>query len=107
MWFNADGNGNQNWNNQNDARSLVFLQLYSVSVTLLAPHILWGAGTFTLALFSMPTSRQTQLLTDLFTAYFSARKHKRNKLSQLQFEKHYESNIIQLREDIINDRYSI
>ena len=48
-----------------------------------------------------------QLLTDLFTAYFGARKHKRNKLSQLQFEANYESNIIQLREDIIHDTYTI
>jgi len=62
---------------------------------------------FILALLRMSTSRQTQLLTDLFTAYFSARKHKRSKISQLQFEANYEANIIHLREDIINDRYTI
>lgn len=55
----------------------------------------------------MTISRQTQLLTDLFAAYFAARKHKRNTLPQLQFEVNYESNIIQLREDIINNRYTI
>lgn len=26
VWFHADGNGTQNWSNQDDARSLVFLQ---------------------------------------------------------------------------------
>jgi len=55
----------------------------------------------------MTEPQKTQLLEDLFAAYFCARKHKRNKLSQLQFEANYESNIIQLREDIVNDRYSI
>jgi retron-type reverse transcriptase len=48
-----------------------------------------------------------QLLTDLFKAYYDARRNKRNTVNQLQFELHYEQNIFQLYEDIRDRRYTI
>jgi RNA-directed DNA polymerase len=47
------------------------------------------------------------LLLDLFTAYYKARKNKRNTINQLEFEINYESNLIELYEDIVNKRYTI
>lgn len=47
------------------------------------------------------------LLLDLFTAYYKARKNKRNTINQLEFEINYEANLIQLYEDIVNKRYTI
>lgn len=43
----------------------------------------------------------------LFRAYFDARKHKRNKHSQLQFEQQLETNIFELYNDIISKTYKI
>ncbi len=39
---------------------------------------------------------------DIFTAYFQCRKNKRNTTNALKFELNYESNVIQLYEDIIS-----
>jgi retron-type reverse transcriptase len=47
------------------------------------------------------------LLLDLFTAYYCARKNKRNTINQLEFEINYESNLIKLHDDILNRTYSI
>jgi hypothetical protein len=47
------------------------------------------------------------LLYDLFTAYYDARRNKRNTKSALQFEKNYESNLFELYEEIINRQYQI
>jgi retron-type reverse transcriptase len=48
-----------------------------------------------------------KLLEDLFTAYFDARRHKRNKSSQLSFELHFESRLVELRDDILQRRYNL
>jgi len=48
-----------------------------------------------------------QLLYDLFQAYYDARRNKRNTKSALQFEQNYESNLLQLYEEIINRSYKI
>lgn len=50
---------------------------------------------------------QNILLEDLFTAYFDARKNKRNTINALAFELNYESNLFQLFEDIKERRYEI
>jgi hypothetical protein len=42
----------------------------------------------------------------LFKAYFDARKHKRNKKSQLEFELHLEQNIFDLYDDVVNKTYT-
>ena len=42
---------------------------------------------------------------DLFQAYFDARKNKRNTINALAFEKHFEANIFELCEEIINKQY--
>jgi RNA-directed DNA polymerase len=42
----------------------------------------------------------------LFKAYFDARKHKRNKQSQLDFELHLEQNIFDLYDDVVNKTYT-
>lgn len=47
----------------------------------------------------------TDILQMLFKAYFDARKHKRSKYSQLEFEINLEQNIFDLYEEIINKTY--
>lgn len=47
-----------------------------------------------------------KLLTDLFQAYFDARKNKRNTINALEFEKHLETNIFNLYEEITNYKYT-
>ncbi len=48
---------------------------------------------------------KSQLLVDLFDAYYAARKNKRAKESQLAFEWEYESRLIALRDNITNRVY--
>ena len=47
------------------------------------------------------------LLEDLFLAYFSARKNKRNTWNQLRFEINYERELFALAEEIIERRYEL
>ena len=55
---------------------------------------------------SLPFSTSAQqLLIDLYHAYLEARRHKRKKNYQLSFERNLESNLIRLRDVIINRRY--
>jgi RNA-directed DNA polymerase len=46
-----------------------------------------------------------KLLNDLFTAYFDARKNKRNTANALRFERNFESNIFKLHEEIVSGNY--
>jgi RNA-directed DNA polymerase len=48
-----------------------------------------------------------KLLADLFTAYYDARKNKRSKHSVLEYELNYESNLIKLRDDLLDGSYQI
>ena len=48
-----------------------------------------------------------QLLLDLFQAYFDARKHKGRTANALAFAVHYEENLFELYEEIINGKYKI
>jgi|TARA_B100001964_G_C14225134_1_gene597251 retron-type reverse transcriptase len=57
-----------------------------------------------LAIFNQPEN--DKILTDLFQAYFNARKNKRNTRNALAFEKNYEENIFKLHEDIISGIYT-
>ena len=45
------------------------------------------------------------LLTDLFKAYYDARRNKRNSLSQLRFEMDLETNLVQLYHELRDRRY--
>jgi len=47
------------------------------------------------------------LLTDVFRAYYDARKHKRNTLNQLRFEMNLEENLVELYRDILEGRYRV
>jgi retron-type reverse transcriptase len=47
------------------------------------------------------------LLTDLFDAYYDARRHKRNSRSQVEFEMHLEENLIALYQEIVERRYKV
>ncbi len=51
--------------------------------------------------------KKYDLLTDLFQAYYDARKNKRNTYNQLKFEIHYEHYLFKLYEDIVNRQYEI
>lgn len=52
------------------------------------------------------TINHKNLLQDLFKAYYDARKNKRRTNSQLAFERHYEQNLFDLWEQIINRSYT-
>ena len=47
------------------------------------------------------------LLTDLFTAYFCARKNKRNTASQVRFERNLSDNLMRLYDEIVSGRYRV
>ena len=49
----------------------------------------------------------TDLLTDIFTAYYCARQNKRNTSSQVRFERSLSDNLIALYTDIIRDHYRV
>ena len=46
-------------------------------------------------------------LEKLFTAYYDCRRNKRNTANALKFELNYESNLIQLHNEIINRTYQV
>ncbi|NVP17146.1 hypothetical protein HUU51_00290 [Candidatus Gracilibacteria bacterium] len=48
-----------------------------------------------------------KLLQNLFIAYYDARKNKRNKKTQLEFEINLESNLLSLYEELINGKYIV
>jgi len=50
-------------------------------------------------------SDRTKVLEDLFTAYYDARKHKRNTVNALIFERNFETNLFELCDEIIERRY--
>jgi hypothetical protein len=53
------------------------------------------------------SSISNKITTDLFKAYFDARKNKRSTINALAFEKHCESNIFELADEIMENRYVI
>jgi len=46
-----------------------------------------------------------KLLVDLFQAYYDARKNKRNTINALNFERHFESGLFALYDEIIEGSY--
>ncbi|MDR0833572.1 MAG: reverse transcriptase/maturase family protein [Candidatus Symbiothrix sp.] len=50
---------------------------------------------------------ENQLLCDLFTAYYDARRHKRSTMNQLKFEINYEHNLVTLLKDLCDGTYRI
>jgi hypothetical protein len=50
---------------------------------------------------------KTELLTDLFLAYYDARRNKRNTINALAFEIGYESNLLALYDEIVSRNYKI
>jgi RNA-directed DNA polymerase len=46
-----------------------------------------------------------RVLSDLFQAYYDARKNKRNTINALKFERHFESSLFALYDEIISYRY--
>ncbi|MBI1934710.1 RNA-directed DNA polymerase, partial [Candidatus Peregrinibacteria bacterium] len=53
------------------------------------------------------SSHPPRLLTDLFRAYYDARRHKRGSMSALQFEVDYERNLFALHREIVERRYEV
>lgn len=47
------------------------------------------------------------LLMDIFKAYYSARKNKRNTASQVRFERNLSENLVRLYDDIVSGRYQV
>ncbi len=53
-----------------------------------------------------PNIQSSRVLYDLFTAYYLARKNKRNTINALRFEKHYEHELFRLHEEIMAYQYN-
>lgn len=53
-----------------------------------------------------PKINKDKIIQDLFQAYFSARKNKRNTINCLAFEKHFEVNIFKLYGEILKRKYT-
>jgi retron-type reverse transcriptase len=53
-----------------------------------------------------PIVNKDKIILDLFQAYFDARKNKRNTINALAFEKHFESGIFTLYDEILENRYN-
>lgn len=87
--FNSS-NHNTNWNNRNNGQSVRPVSEFTDSFKRFAHH------------FSIS---KEQLLQDLYNAYKEARRHKRNKLYQLNFEYSLEENLIKLRDDLFDRKY--
>lgn len=59
-----------------------------------------------LDLFDIPEKEsRNNLLTDLFAAYYLARKNKRNTINQLRFELDHEHHLLDLYDEIVQRRY--
>ncbi len=50
---------------------------------------------------------KNQLLLDLFQAYYDARRNKRNKVTALTFEMNYESKLLTLCDDLVQETYIV
>ena len=50
---------------------------------------------------------RNQLLTDIFRAYYDARKNKRTTANALRFELNFETQLFKLYEDIVNRTYKV
>lgn len=48
---------------------------------------------------------QRKITEDLFAAYYDARKHKRNTINALAFERNFEANVFELCDDILSRNY--
>ena len=51
--------------------------------------------------------RDKELLTDLFAAYYKARSNKRNKNTQVRFERNLAENILNLYDEIVSGRFKV
>jgi RNA-directed DNA polymerase len=59
-------------------------------------------------LFNLPKVELPKIkLEELFEAYFACRSNKRNTINAIAFEVDYESNLVQLCEEINNGTYQI
>ena len=89
--FNSD---KADWNNNNRRNGHIVRPVAASSADLPLP------------LHRFHLTRE-QLLVDLIKAYFDARRHKRNKLAQIQFEMNMENELVALRDDIWNRTYQL
>ncbi len=86
-----DSNVNVNWNNRNNGHSVrgVVPELTTSSEVSISDFVL----------------TREQLLVDLYQAYRAARKNKRGRVYQLQFEFDLENNLVELCDELIERRY--
>ncbi len=89
--FNS-GNHNTNWNNRNYGQSVRPVSELTMEKGTMNEHHRF---------FISPEL----LLRDLFVAYKDARKHKRGRKYQLEFEFNLEENLVLLRDELIMGRY--
>ena len=53
----------------------------------------------------LETIDKDKIIMDLFQAYFDARKNKRNTINAIKFEQHFEANLFELCDEIIENKY--
>lgn len=88
--FNSD-NHDTNWNNRNNGQSVRPVSEFILSKTQ--------------SCYPCFSITKENLLKDLYRAYKDARKHKRGRIYQLQFEFNLEDNLIVLRDELISGNY--
>ena len=89
--FNS-GNQNVNWNNRNNGHTV-----RPVAELTSRSEAFHGNRHFSIS--------KEQLLKDLYRAYKDARRHKRSRSYQLEFEFNLEDNLISLRDELISGTY--
>jgi len=104
-------NRNLNYNNENLNNNN---KSWGFSVRLLRdltgngkPRGFVPRGTFSKGYQTMYANERERIVTELFRAYFDARRNKRNTINALAFEKNFEHNIFELADEILEDRYTI
>ncbi len=102
-----NANFNQNkWNRNNNNRNYGFSGrlLKNWNKLIISPQFCGVRSAFIWLWKMLDTDK---LLYDLFQAYYDTRQHKRNTNSAVAFEMNYESKIIELRNDLVNETYAI
>ena len=97
---------NANWNNNNNRNNGFPVRAVRAQHLPLLKSAVHPFFYHYLNFFPMPYHlTKTQLLSDLYTAYKDARRHKRNKPYQKYFEKELELNLYRLCQDLWNRTY--
>jgi RNA-directed DNA polymerase len=100
-WKQNFNNGNQNNNNKNNTNNVRAVRAFQTFLLKRRQFCrLFLCNNFVVEKHTIP-------LENLFKAYYSCRKNKRNTINALAFELNLEEELIQLKEELESDTYTI